>query len=83
MSAIARLMRLPFCALKLKEIAVSKPQAIVTRSQIATYARAVPARTSWPWRLAAVVAMSTQMVAALCGVLLAFYWLVATIALSA
>lgn len=62
---------------------MSKPQAIVTRSQSATCARAVPARTSWPWRLAAIVAVSTQVVAALCGVLLAFYWLVATIALRA
>jgi len=41
------------------------------------------ARTSWPWRLAAVIAVSAQIVSAICGVLLLFYWLAASIGLAA
>jgi hypothetical protein len=39
----------------------------------------IRARSSWLWRLAAVVAVSTQIVTSICGVLLLCFWVWATL----
>jgi chaperone required for assembly of F1-ATPase len=64
-----------------KEIAVAKPHILNRPHYAVTALASVRARSSLPWRLAAVVAVAAQIVSAICGVLLLIYWVVASIAL--
>lgn len=56
-------------------------QAIDTQRRDVARGRPVPARSALPWRLLAVVAVGMQIISAICGVLLLFYWIAASIAL--
>lgn len=61
---------------------MSNPQAVNVAHHKTIVVTSIRARNSWPWRLAAVVAVSTQIVSAICGVLLLIYWVVASITLT-
>ncbi len=75
-------MRLTGCALVRKEIAVPKPYDIINAVRTPNVIRQPTARSSLPWRLAAVIAVSAQIISSICGVLLLIYWVAASIALA-
>jgi glycerol uptake facilitator-like aquaporin len=60
---------------------MAKLQASTTQHFAPNAHSRLRARSGLPWRLAAVVAVSAQIVSAICGVLLLFYWVAASIAL--
>lgn len=82
MSGFLGSLRLTCCALVRKEFAVQKTYDINTSVADPGVIRQPAARSSLPWRLAAVIAISAQIISSFCGVLLMIYWVAASVALT-